>query len=74
MHIDADRHIDEEIAERYAMRSLARDEAALVEEHLLVCETCRNRVTEADAYVRAMESAVPRLPVKAAKSHWNFGQ
>src|ERR1700676_2690893 len=73
MQIDADRHIEEDVAEGYAMRSLPRDLAALVEQHLFVCETCRDRVTDADAFVRAMKSATPRLGVKAAKSHWNFG-
>jgi hypothetical protein len=72
MQIDVDRHIEEATLERYSMGSLAEEAAAEVEEHLLLCEACRTRVTEADAYIRAMKRAVPELPAATERSRWNF--
>jgi hypothetical protein len=72
MDIDADNHIEETTLERYSMGSLAEGESAGVEQHLLICQICQTRVTEADAYIRAMKGAVPELPTVAEPSWWNF--
>ena len=50
----ADRHIDEETTEKYAMGKLSARAAALIEEHLLICEPCRQAVAASDAYVAAI--------------------
>jgi anti-sigma factor RsiW len=72
MHIDIDHHIEEATLERYSMGSLADEAAAEVEQHLLLCEACQIRVTEADAYIRAVKGAVPELPVAGERWRWNF--
>jgi hypothetical protein len=56
------RHVGEADLESYSMRALSQDASARVEEHLLICETCRGRLVEADAYVAAMKDATRDLP------------
>jgi hypothetical protein len=51
------RHLDEDQAEEYSAGVLSEAEQALCEEHLLVCETCRETVHETDQFLRAMKSA-----------------
>jgi hypothetical protein len=60
-----ERHLDEDQAERYAMGRLTEEEQAQCEEHLLVCNTCRDQVEEADRFVAAMKSATA-APLKKA--------
>lgn len=53
------------------MGSLPEELTAPFEEHLLICETCRNRVRESDDFVHSMKAAVtemgkPELTVKLA--------
>jgi hypothetical protein len=45
------------IAEAYVMNTLARADAAVVEEYLLVCIRYRAAVEDAEHYVRAMKIA-----------------
>ena len=55
-------HISEEALEQYAMRTLP--EAAKLgrlEEHLLICSECRNRLHLMDEYVAAMRSAAAKF-------------
>ena len=59
---EIDRHVDETTLERYVIGALSGEATAGVEQHLLVCETCRQRVTETEDYVRAMRSATETLP------------
>jgi anti-sigma factor RsiW len=61
MASESDRHFDEEASERYSMGTLSGEEAEQIEEHLLVCEACRRRVAESDAYVAAMRRAAAEL-------------
>jgi hypothetical protein len=49
------------IAESYVMNTLARADAAVFEEHLLVCSRCRAAVEDAEQYVRSMKIAAQRL-------------
>lgn len=37
---------------------LPEPEQAVIEEHLLVCEICRNRLDEAEAFAKAMRQAI----------------
>jgi hypothetical protein len=71
MQADIDQHIEETTLESYSMGLLAEEAAAEVEQHLLVCEACCARVTEADSYVRAMKRAAQELP-KPEPSRWNL--
>jgi hypothetical protein len=59
-------HIEEELLERYSLGKLGEDECASLEEHLLVCHSCQDRLAETDEFVRTIRAAVPRL---AAKPH-----
>ena len=71
MPIDVDQHIEETTLEQYSMGSLDENAAAEVEQHLLLCQTCCAKVTEADSYVRAMKGAVQELP-NPEPSRWNL--
>ena len=55
------RHMDAEEAERYLMGNSPEDETAYLEEHLLVCEGCRERISNADEYLSAMSDAAGEL-------------
>jgi anti-sigma factor ChrR (cupin superfamily) len=57
----ADRHIDEETTEKYAMGKLSARAAALIEEHLLICGRCRQSLAASDAYIAAMGLAAAKL-------------
>lgn len=52
-----DRHVAEENLERYAMHTMAEDESVQVEEHLLLCDPCRQQLEEMEAFIRSMRSA-----------------
>jgi len=53
---DFDRHLDANELERYAMGTSALEDTTLLEEHLLICEACQERLRETDEYVLAMRS------------------
>lgn len=50
-------HISEDDLERYALGCLPEAQEAPLEEHLLVCEECRDRLARWDEYVGAMRAA-----------------
>ena len=56
------------IAEAYVMNTLGRADAAVFEEHLLVCSRCRAAVEDAEHYVRAMKIAAQRLRTPTARA------
>jgi hypothetical protein len=51
-------HITEDRFEVYALNRLPESEAAPFEEHLLVCEECRKRLAEWDAFVSGIRAAM----------------
>ena len=53
-----ERCVPEEALEQYVLGKLTEVEATTVEEHLLVCADCQQRVTELDEYVPAMRLAL----------------
>ena len=61
MAAESDCHFGEEASERYSMGTLSGEEAEQIEEHLLICEACRRRVTESHAYVAAMRRAAAQV-------------
>ena len=52
-------HISEDELELYAVsRGLPEGQLAVIEEHLLICEVCQDRLQELDEYVAAMREAL----------------
>jgi anti-sigma factor RsiW len=65
-------HITDDELEAYSLQRLAQERLAAVEEHLLVCSECRDRLEETDAYIRAIRSAAKRaagreMPLRQAR-------
>jgi hypothetical protein len=61
-------HLDGDVLELYAMGRLSEAASEPVEEHILVCETCQERLTEAESYVRAMRGALDKSQ-QAGQTH-----
>lgn len=59
-------HIDDDALEAYSLGRLGDAESAPVEEHLLVCAECRERLAGWDEYITAMRRAM--RGTKAASS------
>jgi len=60
-------HVAEEQLEQYAMGSLPQSGEASLEEHILLCPECQDRLEEMDVYVRTMRVAMPRLNSQQSK-------
>jgi hypothetical protein len=58
---DIHRHVDAEDLERYSMGTSPLEAAEVIEEHLLTCEGCQNRLRETDVYLRAMRTSAAQL-------------
>ena len=54
-------HPEEDRLEQYSLGRLAGSDLRRLEEHLLLCPKCQDRLTEVDAYVRAMRDGAKRL-------------
>jgi len=69
-------HLDEEDIEKYSMGDLGEPAISLFEEHLLICESCQDRVAQSDRYVPLVQSASAEIRRKNAKwadrSRWLF--
>ncbi len=55
-----DVHPSEEHLERYSMDKLPQPECAALEEHLLVCSICQQRLVAAETYVAVMKAALQK--------------
>lgn len=55
-------HVSDDTLERYSMQTLPDAEAEPVEEHLLICQECRDRVDAEIDFVAAMRAAAAMLP------------
>jgi hypothetical protein len=69
------RHVDAEDLEKYSMGTSSLEETRLVEEHLLTCDGCQERLVEADDYVLAVGVAAQqvRRDERTAKAReWRF--
>jgi hypothetical protein len=51
-------HPTDEVMERYSLGRLSQAKAALLEEHILVCGVCQERLREIDEFVLAMHKAL----------------
>lgn len=58
---ESSRHLDADDIEKYSLGDISEDSAAELEEHLLTCQACRDRVTESDRYVQAVRNASRQL-------------
>jgi hypothetical protein len=54
-------HVDAEDLERYSMGTSPPEAAAPLEEHLLTCGACQDRLQETDAYLRAMRASSEQI-------------
>jgi predicted anti-sigma-YlaC factor YlaD len=54
-------HATDDTLERYAMRTLPESACSTLEEHLLVCQSCRDRLQFTDEYVAAMKLAAEKI-------------
>ena len=50
-------HIPENDLERYSMGQIGEEDAAFLEQHLLICAECQDRLQEMDEFVLAMRRA-----------------
>jgi predicted anti-sigma-YlaC factor YlaD len=57
IHGQITKHISEDGLERYAMRRLPKAALRKVEEHLLICSECRERLEAEDTFQAAIEAA-----------------
>jgi len=57
----AHEHLSDDVLEKYALRMLADAELAACEEGLLLCEQCRQRLVEIEAFVARMRSALRKF-------------
>ena len=55
------RHPDDERIEAVALGSVRGRTLAIIEEHLLVCQLCQPRLTQADEYIAALRAASRQL-------------
>jgi hypothetical protein len=60
-------HIAEDSLEQYAMGAFPERKAGPLEEHLLICTVCQDRLQITDDYVVAIRAAV-KAPVKSKKA------
>jgi len=61
MQLEPNEHVSEESLESYALGSLSESLVTGLEEHLLICPACQDKLREFDAYVAAMRGAAARL-------------
>ncbi len=50
-------HPSEDALEQYALGSMPEEQAAELEEHLLICATCQDRLQETDEFIAVMREA-----------------
>ncbi len=55
-------HIDEDVLEAYSLGRIANNEASVLEEHLLICRACQERLEQTDDFVRAFPIAARGCP------------
>ena len=55
-------HLSDDILEMYSMGRLAEDQAAPIEDHLLVCPACQAKLTETDEFVQLIKKGAANPP------------
>jgi hypothetical protein len=59
-----EKHAAEETLEEYSRAALPDAEAEILEEHLLVCPECQDRLAEIDAFMRVARQAAMKLQME----------
>ena len=75
MVLEPERHADDDELERYSLGGVATDERARLEEHLLICAACRERLEDQALFADAMAGAAGRWRAEHAakkKRSWWF--
>ncbi len=62
-------HPDEELLEGYSMGTLHGTGLARLEEHMLICEECQDRLRDVDSFVSAIREATAHLMGAVAVTH-----
>jgi hypothetical protein len=65
-------HVSEEDIDEYSMGRLTGARLAALEKHLLVCESCQDRLALADSFRQGLRNE-PNLPSQAPKWAWAVG-
>jgi anti-sigma factor RsiW len=65
-------HSSDEQLDQYAMGTLPEESLPEVEEHLLVCETCQERLTLSDEFVQVFRAAAAQPDVRARRAWWSL--
>jgi len=73
MSTDTENHPDEFQIEGYVRGTMPKAEVLSLEEHLLICEGCRQRLSETEDYVRSMQRASARLRTEPRGMRWISG-
>lgn len=66
-------HPPEEVLERYVMHRMSDEEVERVEDHLLICQKCRDAVDDSERWVALMKSALmaePEQPAGTRRRWW----
>lgn len=53
-------HVDAEMLERYALNQLSETSSASIEEHLLVCAQCQQKLAETDDFIATLRATESR--------------
>ena len=51
-------HVSDEQLDQYALKRLTEAEVAALEEHLLICPECQDRLQHTDDFIEALRTAV----------------
>ena len=70
--MQVENHHEEGRLEAYAAGTLAESHVPAVEEHLLVCTDCQQRLAETEAFLRAMRRAAARARAKERQPVWKL--
>jgi hypothetical protein len=62
MDLKTGEHPDDESLEKYLLGSLDQDEAKQIDEHLLVCQVCIDKVRKLGDYIQTMRKALEAGP------------
>ena len=57
MNAGFNHHFSLECLEEYAMDMLSEEDCTFLEEHLLICSSCQDRLADADEYIRVAKAA-----------------
>ncbi len=55
-------HIADDLIDEYVLARLPETAAAALEEHLLICELCRDRLQLTEEFIQALRAASARRP------------